>query len=107
MTLENVRKVSRNSLQKSIRKSPPSPTRFHIIKCVCGSEILIVPDLKAMSKAIHNHLMEHTRAEKDVTKAAAQWAVAENFLIEQLFALGATVEIESIPCFGKANSWRA
>jgi len=27
-----------------------------IVRCVCGSEILVVPDLKAMNLAITNHV---------------------------------------------------
>ena len=30
-------------------------TRMPTVKCVCGFEILVVPDLKAMDRAIKNH----------------------------------------------------
>jgi hypothetical protein len=36
-------------------------TCMPIIKCVCGFEILVVPDLKAMSRAIKNHVAEHKK----------------------------------------------
>ena len=32
-----------------------------IFSCVCGTKILIVPDLVAMDKAIKNHLIEHKK----------------------------------------------
>lgn len=32
-----------------------------VIRCVCGSEILVVPDLKAMYLAIKNHVVEHKK----------------------------------------------
>jgi hypothetical protein len=34
-------------------------SRLPIIKCECGYEILLLPDLKAMDKAVQNHLLEH------------------------------------------------
>jgi len=37
-------------------------TGMPIIKCVCGFEILVVPDLKAMDQAIKNHVTKHKKA---------------------------------------------
>jgi hypothetical protein len=37
-------------------------TRMPIIKCVCGFEILVVPDLRAMDRAIKNHVAKHKKA---------------------------------------------
>jgi len=37
-------------------------TRMPTVKCVCGFEILVVPDLKAMDRAIKNHVAEHKKA---------------------------------------------
>ena len=37
-------------------------TRMPIFKCVCGFEILVVPDLKAMGRAIKNHVAKHKKA---------------------------------------------
>jgi len=37
-------------------------TRMPTVKCVCGFEILVVPDLKAMDRAIRNHVAEHKKA---------------------------------------------
>ncbi|HEX7482566.1 MAG TPA: hypothetical protein VF350_03770 [Candidatus Bathyarchaeia archaeon] len=34
-------------------------SRLPIIKCECDYEILLLPDLKAMDKAVQNHLLEH------------------------------------------------
>jgi hypothetical protein len=33
--------------------------RMPIVRCVCGCEILVVPDLKAMNLAINNHVAKH------------------------------------------------
>jgi len=32
-----------------------------MVRCVCGFEILVVPDLKAMDNAIRNHVAEHKK----------------------------------------------
>lgn len=34
---------------------------FVVIKCSCGAEILLVPDIKAMSEAIETHVVEHQK----------------------------------------------
>jgi hypothetical protein len=35
--------------------------RMPIFKCSCGKQILIVPDIKKMNKAIETHVAEHKR----------------------------------------------
>jgi hypothetical protein len=32
-----------------------------LIKCECGHEILLIPDLKAMSNAVEDHVLEHLK----------------------------------------------
>jgi hypothetical protein len=32
------------------------------VRCECGFEILVLPDLKAMNQAIKNHVAEHMQA---------------------------------------------
>ena len=39
--------------------------RLPIISCECGTEILVVPDLKAMNRAIKNHVAEHRKKERN------------------------------------------
>ena len=38
-----------------------SKRKMLIFNCVCGTNILIVPDLAEMNRAIKNHLMEHKK----------------------------------------------
>jgi hypothetical protein len=56
---------------KPARKSNGMP----IIKCKCGELILVLPDVKAMNKAIENHLATH--------KYAVDYL--REYLIKQLF----------------------
>jgi hypothetical protein len=49
------------------------------IRCVCGLRILIVPDLKAMNRAIKNHVAEHKQADYGLA-----FDSLEEFLTEQI-----------------------
>jgi len=41
---------------------------FPIISCECGAEILVVPDLQAMNRAIKTHVDEHRMKERHSKK---------------------------------------
>jgi hypothetical protein len=56
----------------SDKKSMPTVT------CLCGLEILVVPDLRAMNVAIRNHLAEHRKSGDDSEKLDS----LEQFLTE-------------------------
>ena len=43
------------------RKTAAQKNHLPIARCVCGYEILVVPDLKAMNLAINNHLTAHKK----------------------------------------------
>ncbi len=78
-----------NALKKNVSINVAKST----IKCECGWEILLVPDLKAMSKAIEAHVETHRKIEKDCSKTDAEnEGVAEleaerieNYLIAEVF----------------------
>jgi len=39
-----------------------------LIRCECGAEILVVPDLRAMNRVIKIHVNEHRKREKTALK---------------------------------------
>ena len=39
-----------------------------IIKCECGTEILLLPDLQAMNQAINTHVNEHIKKERNAKR---------------------------------------
>ena len=41
---------------------PRRTVRTHTLRCTCGVEILVIPDLPEMDKAIKEHMIEHKRA---------------------------------------------
>jgi hypothetical protein len=51
------------------------------IECECGFKILLVPDLKIMTKAIEAHAAQHGKNEKDPIKAASEQERIENILV--------------------------
>ena len=50
-------------------KSAEADMRFKeglpIINCDCGTEILVLPDLQAMNRAIKTHVSEHRKKERN------------------------------------------
>ncbi len=63
-----------------------------IIKCECGYEILLIPDLVAMGNAIEKHVLEH-KANFALTHKATE-AVELN-LVAQAFSLISELEAVS------------
>lgn len=66
---------------ESVRKNEGS---LPLLRCECGAEILLLPDLKVMNHAIEVHVSEHRKKEKDPRKAVATAAHIREILIKQL-----------------------
>ncbi|MCW4006050.1 MAG: hypothetical protein NWF04_05585 [Candidatus Bathyarchaeota archaeon] len=58
--------------------------RLLVLKCECGTKILLIPDVEVMSRAIATHVEEHRSRERDPIKAEANAQRIENTLIRQL-----------------------
>jgi hypothetical protein len=56
-----------------------------VIKCSCGYEILLVPDIKVMSKAIDDHVETHSQKVKDPKASKAEAERISDYLIAQVF----------------------
>ncbi len=54
------------------------------VKCECGAEILMVPDLKAMSTAIEAHVLAHLKQKKDSDDVVRESERLWNLLIVQV-----------------------
>lgn len=54
------------------------------IKCECGAEILLVPDLSAMRKAIETHAELHRAMPEDCSKTAAENEAEAEFEVERI-----------------------
>ncbi len=61
-------------------------TAMPIIRCKCGEEILLIPDVKAMSMAIENHITTHS-AQRNYGSTDS----LRDYLIRQIFTVAAQV----------------
>jgi len=66
-------------------------TRMPIVKCVCGFEILVVPDLKAMNRAIKNHVAKHKQPDYGLVLDSL-----ENFLTEQILMVANKMNLPNV-----------
>jgi len=63
--------------------------RMPIVKCICGSEILVVPDLKAMNLAIENHVIIKHKTTPDDSERLTE------FLAEQVLLLATKINMST------------
>ena len=70
-------------------------TRMPIVKCGCGFEILVVPDLKAMNRAIKNHIAEHKQANDGSGWILAFDSLTE-FLTEQVLIVTSKINLLNV-----------
>jgi len=61
------------------------------IRCICGIRILVVPDLKAMNRAISNHVAEHKQAEYGLVPD-----LLEEFLTEQILIMASKMNLPNV-----------
>ena len=58
MGIANILEVKSAESDERLKEGLP------IISCECGAEILVVPDLQAMNRAIKTHIGEHRKKER-------------------------------------------
>jgi hypothetical protein len=61
------------------------------VRCVCGLRILVVPDLKAMNRAIRNHVAEHKQ-----TDYGLAFDSLEEFLTEQILMVASEMNLPNV-----------
>lgn len=62
MTKKSIQEINFTFDQDRKSKFVSHKKGIRTIRCACGFEILVLPDLKAMDRAIENHLAEHRAA---------------------------------------------
>ncbi len=93
MTKKNYPEINFLSGQDSSSKSAKYQKGIPTIRCVCGLRILIVPDLKAMNRAIKNHLAEHEQADYGLV-----FDSLEEFLTEQILIAASKMSLPDVSC---------
>ena len=75
--------------RSSQRKATVHKKHMPIVKCICGSEILVVPDLKAMNLAIENHVTIKHKTTPDGSERLTE------FLAEQVLLLTTKINMST------------
>lgn len=70
-----------------MRQQPPSGKNHKIIRCECGAEILLMPDVKEMERTIVAHAESHAQKEKEPKKAKALFEQIQDSLIRQVLVM--------------------
>lgn len=86
---KSIQKIHLTSNQGPRSESVSHKTKLCTIRCICGSEILVVPDLKAMNKAVQNHIAEHKQTKDEPNKLT--WL--EDFLTEQVLIVVSKIKL--------------
>ena len=81
MTKKNYREIDFASNLGSKFKSDVNKRKMPTIRCVCGREILVIPDLKAMNRGIKNHIAEHKKADYGLALDSLEEFLTEQILI--------------------------
>jgi hypothetical protein len=68
--------------EKSVQKGKAN---LPIVRCKCGAEFLLIPDLNEMSRIVEKHAQMHREKESDHTKAELVFAQIQNHLITEIF----------------------
>ena len=91
MTKKSYQEINFASGKDRKSKSTINKKRMPTIRCVCGLRILVVPDLKAMKRAIKNHVDEHRRADYGLVPDSL-----EEFLTEQILTVASELSLLNV-----------
>jgi hypothetical protein len=70
MKRKSIQKINFSSDQYLQLKVVTQRKHMPIVRCKCGSEILVIPDLKAMNNAINNHISKHKKTHDNLERLA-------------------------------------
>ena len=94
MGAKNIREIKFTFVQNRKSKLVSPKNSLRTIRCACGFEILILPDVKAMNRAIENHLADHvTQSGCSESNLALNWL--RQFLTEQLLKVVSEINLPS------------
>ena len=91
MTKKNYQEINFASGQDRKSKSAVYKKRMPTVRCVCGKRILVVPDLKALNRAIENHVTEHKQADYGLVPD-----LLEEFLTQQILIMASKMNLPNV-----------
>jgi len=86
MKRKSIQEINFSSDQHCPRKVAAHKKHMPIVRCLCGFEILVVPDLKAMNLAISKHVAGHKKANENLERLA-------EFLTEQVLVTASKINL--------------
>lgn len=90
MKKKNYREINVIS-DKDLKSKVPLPKKgMPTIRCVCNKRILVVPDSKAINRAIKNHVAEHKQAGYGLVPKSL-----ESFLTEQILIAASKMNLQN------------
>ncbi len=92
MKRKSIQEIRFSSGQDSESKSAVHKKRMPLVRCICGSEILVVPDLKAMNCAIKNHVAEHKQARDGSDRLES----LTGFLTERVLMVASEIDLPNL-----------
>ena len=91
MKKKNYQEINFASVKDRKRKSSILKKGMLTVRCVCGTRILVVPDLKAMNRAIKNHITEHKQSDYGLLHDSL-----EEFLTEQILIVASEMNLPNV-----------
>jgi len=61
------------------------PKKGSTIKCECGFEIIVIPDMEIVGNTIDAHVEEHRKKQKDPSKSEITGKHFQDYLFKKLF----------------------
>jgi hypothetical protein len=86
MKRKSIQKINFSSDQDRQNKVTSYKKHMPIVRCICGSEILVVPDLKAMNIAITKHVGKPKKVHNDLERLT-------EFLTEQVLITASKINL--------------
>jgi hypothetical protein len=91
MKKKNYLEINYASIKDRKNRSTKYKEGMPTIRCVCGIRILVVPDLKAMNRAVTNHIAEHKKADYGLVLESL-----EEFLTKQILLVAGKMNLTNI-----------
>ena len=66
--------------------------RLPIVRCKCGAEFLLIPDLAEMERTVEKHAKFHSKKEPDSAKAEKIFKEIQDYLIMEILRAASTIE---------------
>ena len=92
MKRKSIQEINFSSGQDSKSKSLAHKKKMPIVRCTCGCEILVLPDLKAMNRAIKKHVAEHKQTGDNSDRIES----LTGFLTERVLMVASKIELPNV-----------